>query len=104
MTTLIVLFRLQPNTDPEVYEDWARRTDLPVVRDLPSVGAFRVYRVGGLFGTDAQAPYDYVEVIDVSDMTQFGEDVATDTMARIAAEFRQFADNPVFMLSQELEG
>ena len=104
MTTLIVLFRLQSGSDVQAYEDWARQTDLPIVRDLPSVDAFRVYRVGGLFGTDAQAPYDYVEMIDVSDMAQFGEDVATDTMARVAAEFRQFADNPVFMLTESVEG
>lgn len=104
MTTLIVLFRLQAGTDPQVYEDWARQTDLPVVRDLPSVDSFSLYRISGLFGSDAPAPYDYVEVIDVSDMTQFGADVSTDVMARVAAEFRQFADNPVFMLSESAEG
>jgi len=42
-------------------------------------------------------------MIDVSDMTQFGADVSTDTMAKVAAEFRQFADNPIFMLTQSVE-
>ncbi len=104
MTTLIVLFSLQPGTDAKVYEEWAKTTDLPVVRGLPSVDSFGLYRVGGLFGTDSPAPYDYVEMIDVSDMTQFGADVSTDTMAKVAAEFRQFADNPVFMMTQSVEG
>lgn len=102
MTTLIVLFRLKPGTDPAAYEAWAHSTDLPIVRDLPSIDRFDVYKVAGLLGQEAQAPYDYVELIDVSDMTQFGADVGTDTMARVAGEFRQFADNPVFMLTGKI--
>ena len=104
MNTLIVVFRLQPGADPQAYENWARQTDLPVVRGLGSVAAFDVYRVDGLLGSDESAPFDYVEVIDVSDMETFGTDVATDTMKRVAAEFREFADNPVFMLTRSLEG
>jgi hypothetical protein len=104
MTTLIVLFRLQPGADPAQYEAWARQTDLPIVRKLPSVDSFDVYKAAGLFGTDDPAPYDYIELINVSDMAQFGEDVSTDTMAKVAGEFRQFADNPVFILTSALEG
>jgi hypothetical protein len=103
MQTLIVLFRLKPGVDRQAYEQWARSTDLPIVRKLPSIGRFVVYRAAGLFGSDGPAPYDYVELIDVKDMGQFGTDVSTDTMRRVASEFRQFADNPVFMLTDNLE-
>lgn len=102
MTTLIVLFRLKPDADRDAYEAWAKATDLPIVRDLPSVERFDVFRVAGLFGSDEPAPYDYVELIDISSMDQFGTDVGTDTMARVAGEFRQFADNPVFMLTGQM--
>jgi hypothetical protein len=101
--TLIVLFRLKPGIDRAAYEQWARTTDLPIVRKLPSIERFDVYRVAGLFGSDGAAPYDYVELLDVSDQGQFITDVSTDTMRRVAGEFRQFADNPVFMLTGHLE-
>jgi REDY-like protein HapK len=99
MQTLIVLFRLKPGSSVADYEAWARSTDLPIVRKLPSVAGFDLYRTAGLFGTGQPAPYEYVEVIRIRDLATFGTDVKTDTMARVAGEFRQFADNPVFMLS-----
>lgn len=102
MQTLIVLFRLKPGADVSVYEAWARSTDLPIVRQLPSVAAFDVFRAAGLFGSSEKAPYDYVEVIGIRDLHGFRGDVATETMRRVAGEFRQFADNPVFMLTDRL--
>ena len=82
------------------YEAWAKSTDLPVVRQLASVSRFDIYRSQGLLGSGEAAPYDYIEIIDVSDLQGFGEDVATATMAKVAAEFRSFAANPVFILTQ----
>ena len=102
MNTLIVLFRLHPGADVAAYEAWAKNTDLPVVRQLPSVSRFEVYRSRGLFGSGEPAPYEYVEVIDISDLEGFGRDVVTDTMRKVAAEFRDFADNPVFILSDRI--
>jgi hypothetical protein len=103
MQTVIVLFRLKPGVDRTRYEEWARTTDLPIVRRLPSIARFDVYRSAGVLGSDAAPPYDYVEVLDVRDMQQFGADVGTETMQRVAGEFRQFADNPVFILTDSLE-
>ena len=102
MKTLIVLFRLKPGTVVSAYESWARSTDLPVVRGLPSVDGFEVFRTSGLLGSDARPPYDYVELIGIQDTAQFGVDVATETMRRVASEFRQFADSPVFMLTDRI--
>ena len=100
MNTLVVLFKLHPDADVAAYEAWAKSTDLPVVRQLASVSRFDIYRSQGLLGSGEAAPYDYIEIIDVSDLQGFGEDVATATMAKVAAEFRSFAANPVFILTQ----
>ena len=102
MKTLIVLFRLKPGAEVSAYEAWARSTDLPVVRSLPSVEGFEVFRTASLLGSDARPPYDYVEMIGIRDTTRFGADVATETMRRVASEFRQFADSPVFMLTDRI--
>ena len=103
MTTLVVLFKLQHESARARYEQWARETDLPTVRKLPSVAGFQILRVNGLFGSDAQPPYDYVEVIDIDSLDQFGAGVNTETMNRVAGEFREFALSPVFMLTSNME-
>ena len=99
MSTLIVLFNLKNEAKTEDYEAWAQSTDLPVVRGLSSVDSFEVYRSQGLFGSDAAAPYQYVEVIEINDLDTFGGEVSSETMQRVASEFQGFADNPVFMLT-----
>ncbi|WP_405243241.1 REDY-like protein HapK [Lentisalinibacter salinarum] len=102
MTTIIVLFNLKPDADPAAYERWAAETDLPTVRNLATTDGFDVYRTTGVLGSDAPAPYQYVEMIRVSDMAGFASEVSTETMQKVASEFRGFADNPVFMLSEEV--
>lgn len=104
MTTLVVLFNLKPGVSPADYEAWATSTDMPIVRGLPSIGGFSVYRSNGLLGSEDKPPYAYTEIIQVKDMDQFGKDVATEAMQKIAAAFQGFADNPTFILSQSIEG
>lgn len=103
MTRIVVLFNLKAGVDPEVYEAWARSTDIPVVNGLDSIGAFSVHATTGVLGSDAKPPYAYVEVIDVADMETFGSDIATETMKKISAEFQTFADNPTFIMTRTLE-
>ncbi|MEM7504025.1 MAG: REDY-like protein HapK [Pseudomonadota bacterium] len=102
MTRIVVLFNLKPQIDPSEYEEWARKTDIPIVNALSSVSSFTVHRSSGLLGSDAAPPYQYVEVIDVSDMETFGGEVGTDTMRQVAAEFQRFADQPQFLLTEDL--
>ena len=102
MSRLIVMFNLQADADVQAYENWAATTDLPIVRDLPSVDGFTLHRISGLFGTDDPAPYQYVEIIDINNLDTFVGDVSTETMQKVAGEFHTFADNPVFMLSDEV--
>ena len=101
MSTIIVLFNLKPGADVDAYERWARTTDLPIVNALPSIERFEVLKTTGLL-TGGTAPYEYVEVLRVRDMTQLGADVATEAMQRVAAEFNTFADNPLFITTTAL--
>ncbi|MEL7028456.1 MAG: REDY-like protein HapK [Pseudomonadota bacterium] len=104
MTRIVVLFNLKSGTSPGDYEAWAKSTDLPVVRGLKSVDGFDVLRATGVMGSDAPAPYAYVEIIDVPDMGAFRTEVANEAMQKVAGEFRAFADNPVFILTESLDG
>jgi len=101
MAALVVLYNLKDEASKEAYEKWAQNTDVPTVKGLASVSDFKVYRLGTIMGTEEPSPYQYCEVIDVKDMALLGEEVATETMKRVAAEFQEFADNPMFIVSDQ---
>lgn len=103
MARIVVLFNLKSEVAQEAYEAWALSTDLPIVRALPSVDGFSVHPTTALLGSDDAPPYQYVEIIDVADMDRFGQDIASETMQRVAGEFQGFADNPIFMLAGSLD-
>jgi hypothetical protein len=103
-TTLIVLFNLKDGVDPSAYETWAKNTDLATVRKLSSVNSFEVFKTSGLLMSEDTPPYAYVELIEVNDMEVFGGEVSTETMQKVAGEFAEFADNPLFMISGNIEG
>ena len=100
---IIVLFNLKPGVTPADYEDWARTRDIPGVRSLPSVDDFTVLRTTGLLGSEARAPYDYVEIIEVADLEGFWTDIATEASQAIAGEFKEWlGSEPVFLMTEEL--
>lgn len=98
---IFALFNLRPGVSVEEYEAWARVTDLPTVNALHSIASFRVFRTTGVLGSDARPPFGYVEVIEVADMDQFGQDVATAAMAEIGAAFQGMVE-VTFLTTEEL--
>lgn len=99
---VFVVFNLKSDVDPATYEAWAKSADIPTVRNLGSVSGFDVYRATGLLGSETQPPYAYMEMIEVADDTAFGGDIATPEMQAIAAQFQTFADNPQFIVVQDI--
>lgn len=101
MASVIVLFNLRDGVDRAEYERWAIERDSPAVNGLPSVRQFRVQRAAGLLGSDAAPPYQYVEILDFDDLGALTADIAREPMQAIAAEFGQFADHPVFIVTEQ---
>ncbi len=101
-TRIIVIFNLKSGVSAEEYENWARTVDIPTVNKLNSVDNFEVLRSVSVLGSDARPPYDYVEVLDVQDMEALGADVSTQQMQKVSAEFQQWADNPVFIVTEKV--
>lgn len=99
---IVVLFNLKESASREAYEAWARGTDIPGVNALGSVDRFSVHRATGLFGSGAPAPYDYIEVIDIHGMDAFVADVSDPEFQKVAAAFGEFADSPLFILTEDL--
>ena len=99
---IIVLFNLKPGVSVEAYETWARGTDIPGVRALKSVSGYHVQRATGILGTDQASPYAYIEIIEIADMALFGEEAAGPVVQALGADMRNYADDPVFITSDEL--
>ena len=99
---IVVLFNLKPGVSAEDYEAWAKTKDIPTVNGLTSVDAFTVFRSAGLLGSEEAPPYAYIEIIDVNDMGVFGEEVSTETMQAVAAEFQAMASDLAFILTDKL--
>lgn len=102
MPSLVVLFNLKDEAAQAAYENWAQTTDVPTVKGLVSIDDFKVFRLTGMMGTGDTPPYQYCEVIQVNDMAKFGEEVGTETMKRVAGEFQEFADGPLFIMSEQI--
>ncbi len=103
MPTLIVLFNLKDKDSAvQQYEEWAKTVDVPTVKRLASVDDFRLFRCGNLLGSSTPAPYQYCEVIEVNNMDGLFADIATETMQRVAGQFQAFADNPIFIVAEQI--
>ena len=103
MATIIVLFNLKSDASRPDYEAWAKETDLKTVRGLNSIDRFDVFQSMGLMGSDTKPPYEYIELLEVNDMDVFGEETGTDTMGKVAEQFQGFADNPLFIMTKNIE-
>lgn len=99
---IIVLFNLKPGVSVSDYETWARTRDIPGVNALQSVTSFTVHKATGLFGSDAASPYDYIEIIDIPAMDPFVAEISTREFQAMAAPFQDYADNPQFILTEDL--
>jgi hypothetical protein len=102
MTTIVVLFNLKPSASITDYETWARQKDIPTVKGLGSVQDFRVLQMKNLLGSDAAAPYQYCELIEVPDMDAFFADLGGEAVQAGAKVFNEFADNPLFIVANHI--
>lgn len=102
MPTILVLFNLKTGASVSDYEQWAREKDLPTVQSLGSVSRFRILKNGNLLGSDTPSPYQYAELIEVPDMSAFFADLGSEAVQAGARQFNEFADNPLFIVANEL--
>ena len=102
MSHLIVLFNLKASKSRSDYEAWAQTSDLPSVNSLKSVDSCKILRSNGLMGSGAAAPYQYIEVIEVNSSEGLVVDFEGPIMQKISAQFREFADDPIFIVAEAL--
>jgi len=78
VTLVIFLLRLASEELREQYETWVREVDAPGARALPGIVSYRAVRVESTAdGTATVIPYDYLELIEVSDLATYRESLTT---------------------------
>lgn len=99
---IVVIFNLKEGVSAADYEAWAKKDDIPGVNRLKSVEGFTVHKATGLLGSDAASPYQYVEILDITGMDPFVAEISTEEFQAMAAPFQDFADNPQFILTEDI--
>ncbi len=89
---MVVLVRLKEGVGPEDYERWVLESYVPAVLKLPSVSDWRNHRVGGLLGSEAPPPHDYVVTLEVADPARLGEDMGGERMRALLSELHGYAE------------
>ena len=91
---VIFCTRLVEGASGEDYERWVVDTDYPLARSLDTIESYEVMRVQGPFA-DAGLDYDYIEVVDVTDIDGYRSELATfPGRERFVSEIRSFLGPP----------
>ncbi|HWN68862.1 MAG TPA: hypothetical protein VNM90_14590 [Haliangium sp.] len=100
-TTIIVLFNLKPGISIAEYEKFAREHDIPAVNGLPSVVGYEILKAQAVQGGGA-SPYQYIEIVRVTDMKQFEENMKSPVIQELFDTFLTMVESPQSIVCQDL--
>ena len=85
-TRVVVLTKLRDGVEPEAYESWVRSGDYPIARAQAPILSYEVFRAHErLLADSPELPYDYIEVIDVTDVAEYLEAAGNADMQQMLA-------------------
>lgn len=100
MTKVFFLNKLKDGASPEEYEKWVREKDYPIARAAPSVKAYHVHKMEGtLMGGK---PYDYLEVIDITDIDSYKKDLDSPATKELLSEWQRYIGETVAIYGDAL--
>ena len=99
---MIVLFNLKEDQTEDEFVQWMKDNDIPVVSKLSSVTEYNLAKTVGMLGEEGDPPYQYMEIIRVSDFDKLGEEAADETIQNIGAQFQQKIRDGIWLLSEQI--
>ncbi len=99
---MIVLFNLNDDQTEDEFIQWMKDNDIPVVSKLSSVTEYNLAKTVGMLGGEGDPPYQYMEIIRVSDFDKLGEEAADETIQKIGAQFQQKIRDGIWLLSEQI--
>jgi hypothetical protein len=93
MASVFWFSKLKEGAQAAAYERWVQETDYRLARDVRCVAHYRVHRLAGPVEGEGAAPYDYIEVLDVTDIDEYRAALKNHpAIQQIIAEIGQYVD------------
>jgi hypothetical protein len=93
MASVFWFSKLKPGAQAEAYERWVQTTDYRLAQDLECVVHYRVHRIAGPVEAGGDSPYDYIEVLEVTDIDDYRDALKNHpAIQQIIAEIGQFIE------------
>jgi len=97
------LYRLRDSVDPQEYEDWIRRVDYPIVRAMGAIESYTVTRIEGTLSGEGESPYDYLEVIEITDLDAYGALGALPEFKQLLEEWSEYVADAVMIHGEVID-
>jgi hypothetical protein len=97
------LNRLHDGADRGEYEAWIRRVDYPVARAQGAITSYAVTRIEGTLSGEGESPYDYLEVIEISDLEAYRELGSLPEFQQLLQEWSEFVAEAVMIHGEVIE-
>ncbi len=97
------LNRLREGVDADEYEAWIRRVDYPVARAQGAITSYTVTRIEGTLDGSGEAPYDYLEVIEVTDLESYRALGSLPEFEQLLKDWSQYVAEAVMIHGEVIE-
>jgi hypothetical protein len=100
---VFVFNRLHEGADPDEYVAWIRRVDYPVARAQGAITSYTVTRIDGTLSGEGESPYDYVEVIEITDLEAYRALGELPDFKQLLQEWSQYVAGAVMIHGDVIE-
>jgi hypothetical protein len=97
------LNRLREGVDSDEYEAWIRRVDYPIARAQGAITNYTVTRIEGTLSGEEKSPYDYLEVIEITDLDAYRALGALPEFEQLLQEWSQFVAEAVMIHGEVID-
>jgi len=115
MPTVLVVYNAKDAKNADDYEQYLKKTKIPLLRSKPYINSFDMWRVDrvlapsvvGAKNPPSEPPYQFIAKCEVNNMEDFVKDNQTTAMMAFAEEYSAYLDpnGPlnVFTLGHKIE-
>lgn len=97
------LNRLQEGVSTADYEEWVRRVDYPVARRQPAIESYVVTRLDGHVVEEGEAPYQYLEVIEVTSIEEYRAGLSAPELEGLLREWSEYVGESIAVYGEVID-
>jgi hypothetical protein len=86
---VFIFYKLKPGIDQGAFERRAREVEAPLAARSPAITKYVLTRLDGVVGTEDEAPYDYVEALEVTNLEDYESAVGDDDVAAFIKDWEE---------------